>query len=155
VVLLMNEKWDRRHLHLAQEISRWSKDPSTKCGAVIVDEKRRPVSWGYNGFPRGMEDRRELLGDRDRKLDRTIHAEINALLTSTRIVEGCTLYVYPFLPCSRCAVQIIQSGISRVVSYQLSGPLKERWEDSVLRTIGYFAETGVDFLLYPSLGEFE
>ena len=144
----MNEKWDRRHLHLAQEISRWSKDPSTKCGAVIVDAKRRPISWGYNGFPRGMEDRRELLELRDRKLDRTIHAEINALLTSTRSAKGCTLYIYPFLPCSRCAVQIIQSGISRVVSYVLREP---RWEDSIDRTIQYFYECGVEYTVYQGM----
>src|ERR1051326_2813900 len=50
------EKWDRRFLELAKHVSSWSKDPSTKVGAVIVDANRRVVATGYNGFPRGVED---------------------------------------------------------------------------------------------------
>ena len=42
--------------NLAKHIGSWSKDPSTKVGAVIVDDKNRIVSVGYNGFPRGVED---------------------------------------------------------------------------------------------------
>jgi dCMP deaminase len=43
--------WDLRFLTLAKTVSTWSKDPSTKVGAVIVDKNRRVVSLGYNGFP--------------------------------------------------------------------------------------------------------
>ena len=31
--------WDKKFIKLAEEISTWSKDPSTKHGAVIVDDK--------------------------------------------------------------------------------------------------------------------
>jgi deoxycytidylate deaminase len=34
----------------------WSKDPSTKVGAVIVRPDLTVASIGYNGFPRGMSD---------------------------------------------------------------------------------------------------
>lgn len=39
----MTRKWDLRFLHLAQYIAEWSRDPSTKTGAVIVDEDKRIV----------------------------------------------------------------------------------------------------------------
>ena len=34
----------------AETVAKRSKDPSSKKGCVIVDEKKRPVSFGYNGF---------------------------------------------------------------------------------------------------------
>jgi len=43
-------KWALRFLGLASYISKWSKDPSTKVGAVIA-QGNRIVSLGYNGFP--------------------------------------------------------------------------------------------------------
>ena len=50
----MNKKWKKRYLKLAKEISTWSKDPSTKVGAIIVGSKGQVISQGYNGFPRGI-----------------------------------------------------------------------------------------------------
>ena len=35
------EEWEYRFLDMASLISTWSKDPSTKVGAVVVDEDRR------------------------------------------------------------------------------------------------------------------
>ena len=40
-------KWDRRFMDMATLVSMWSKDPSTKCGAVIVDPMNRIVSVGH------------------------------------------------------------------------------------------------------------
>jgi len=48
--------WDGRYISLAKEISSWSKDPSTQCGAVIVGDSGQVLSQGYNGFPRGISD---------------------------------------------------------------------------------------------------
>ena len=39
------KKWDNRFLVLAKLIGSWSKDPSTKVGAVIVDGKKNSISW--------------------------------------------------------------------------------------------------------------
>jgi len=111
-------KWDRRFLDLADHVSQWSKDPSTKVGAVIVDEKKRVVSVGYNGFPRGVVDDEERYYDRATKLLFVAHAERNALDNAPLMVEGCTMYV-PLLPCSECAKSIIQKGIARVVTYKV------------------------------------
>jgi len=145
----MNEKWDQRFLGLAATISTWSKDSGLHVGAVIVDKHRRIVSLGYNGFPRKMIDDQELLKNREEKLNRTIHAEMNALLNSTIPVKDCTMYVYPIMPCHHCALHIIQSGIQRVVSYHLPKDFT-RWEDSVERGLSYFDETVISTCLYPT-----
>jgi len=140
----MGNKWDDRMLDLANLVSTWSKDPSTGVGAVIVDEKNRVVSLGFNGFPRGVHDSEDVLFDRDEKLRRTIHAEENALLFAGRSVEGCTLYLtHP--PCARCAAKIIQSGIARVVAQKASDGFEERWAVDMRSTLEMFAEVGILF----------
>ena len=42
--------WDNYFINIADEVAKRSKDPSTQVGAVIVDQKHRPVSFWYNGF---------------------------------------------------------------------------------------------------------
>jgi dCMP deaminase len=108
--------WDQRFLDLAEHVAQWSKDPRTKVGAVIVDEKKRVVSVGYNGFPRGVSDTDERYEDRPTKHLFVAHAERNALDNAPLSVDECTLYS-PLLPCNECAKSIIQKGIARVVSY--------------------------------------
>ena len=49
-------KWHKRFLEISEFISTWSKDPSTKVGAVIADIDNRIVSTGYNGFPKNVKD---------------------------------------------------------------------------------------------------
>ena len=43
-------------MQLAEQISTWSKDPTSKIGAVAVGDKGQVLAQGYNGFPRGMDD---------------------------------------------------------------------------------------------------
>jgi len=74
-------KWDNRFMTMAELISAWSKDPSSQIGAVIVNDERRILATGYNGFPRGIKDTEERLNDRDEKYPRIVHAEMNALIT--------------------------------------------------------------------------
>ena len=110
-------KWDYRFLDMAQLVSGWSKDPSTRVGAVIVDPDRRVVSLGYNGFPVRVSDDFRL-DNREIKYKMVVHAESNALLFASTDLSECTMYTYPFMPCPRCAGMIIQAGICRVVSYK-------------------------------------
>jgi dCMP deaminase len=114
----MQDKWDLRFLELADHIALWSKDPRTKVGAVIVDAKKRVVSIGYNGFPRGVDDTPARYEDRPTKHLFVAHAERNALDNAPLMVDGCTIYV-PLLPCNECAKSIIQKGITRVVTYKV------------------------------------
>tara|TARA_R100001015_G_C4517481_1_gene87410 strand:- start:213 stop:647 length:435 start_codon:yes stop_codon:yes gene_type:complete len=118
-------KWDERFLELAKLVGLWSKDPSTQVGAVIVDDNKRIVSIGFNGFPKGVKDSEKRLVDREEKYAIIVHAEANALMFANASVEGCTLYTWPFQPCSRCAGLIVQSGIKRVVSVVHD---EERWK---------------------------
>lgn len=135
-------KWDNRFLNLAELISTWSKDPSTKVGAVIVDSKNRIVSIGFNGFPQNIHDNIRLQ-DRESKYQIIVHAECNAIMFANKSLEGCTLYTYPFQPCSRCAGMIIQSGIKRVVSYSLSKN-HERWKLDFEIAKDLFIEAGIN-----------
>jgi dCMP deaminase len=139
------EKWDRRFLELAKFISTWSKDPSTKVGAVIVDKDRRVVSVGYNGFPAGIKDDYRL-DDRATKLDIAIHAEINALsFANKKNFKNCTVYTYPMFPCSRCCSQLIQNKISRIVSIESE---TQNWRLSIELSKQLCKEKGVEFCLY-------
>lgn len=140
----MKTHWDKRFLDMAQLVSTWSKDPSTKVGAVITDWHNRIVSIGYNGFPAGIKDN-ERLEQREKKYEMIVHAEMNAILFSNRDLQECTLYTYPFEPCSRCASIIIQSGIARVVSYLNTD---KRWEESFELSRKMFSEAGVEIDYY-------
>lgn len=141
------EKWDRFYLGMAHYMSRASKDPSTKVGAVIVRPDLTVASVGYNGFAKAMHDCKDHYDNREEKYARIIHAEMNAILNAHTSVEGCTLYTTPFAPCERCAVMVIQAGIKRVVAPTIPEHLRERWEASLKRTQEFFAETGVAFKL--------
>lgn len=111
-----SKKWDYRFLELAESVSKWSKDPSTKVGSIIVDSKRRVIGLGYNGFPRGVKDTDDRYNDRETKLLFVCHAERNALDNAPGSVEGATLYATMF-PCNECCKSIIQKGISRIVTF--------------------------------------
>lgn len=134
-------KWDSRYLGLAGYVAQWSKDPSTRVGAVIVDDKQRVISVGFNGLPRGVED---TYLSRETKLAQTIHAEENALAFAKRDVEGMAIYVsHP--PCARCAAKLIQAGIKRVVCKHAEGDFQTRWADDLDLAGKMYQQAGVTF----------
>ncbi len=148
----MLDKWDHRFLILAEHISEWSKDPSTKVGAVITHTRsKRVVSMGFNGFPAGVEDTPERLDDRDTKYEMVVHAEQNALMFAGDRAEGCTLYVHPLPPCARCAVMIIQAGVVRVVCDQPDFD-DERWGEQAKTADTMLREAGLE-VDYRQVGE--
>lgn len=141
------DKWDLRFLKLADHVAQWSKDPSTKVGAVIVDPERRVISVGYNGFPRRVEDTEERYATREIKYELIVHAEANAILTSPQSVKGCTLYTTPLFSCARCAGLVIQAGITRVVSItKEDGNIQ--WGSSLSLAGSMYREAGVSFVIY-------
>lgn len=135
-------EWHFRFLAFSAMVASWSKDPSTKVGAAIVDGKRRILGTGYNGFPRGVLDSQERYSDRPTKYAMTVHAEANAILNAVREVESATIYC-THAPCSDCAKLIIQSGLSRVVcpAGDLAG-----WGESQKTARVMLVEAGVTFL---------
>ena len=111
--------WDEYFMGVSLLSARRSKDPNTQVGACIVNEKRRIVGIGYNGFPYGCSDdefpwERHAEGFLNNKYPYVVHAEANAILNSTAPLDDCTIYVSLF-PCNECAKLIIQSGIKRIV----------------------------------------
>ena len=72
-----------------------------------------------------------------------IHSEINALIFAGQSLEGCTLYTYPFLSCSRCASIMIQAGIKRVVAPTIPQDLKDRWGENIEFSKFLFKEASV------------
>lgn len=133
-------KWDIRFLELAKLISTWSKDPSTQVGAVITNGIK-VVSIGYNGLPASVRDDPELLNNREEKYKYIIHGEMNAILTAKCDLSGCTLYTYPFLPCTNCASMTIQTGIKRVVA-----PIcqNDRWRDRLEQSKDIFNRANIE-----------
>lgn len=146
-------KWDNRFLQLAETVAQWSKDPSTKVGAVIVRPDLTIASLGYNGFARGCLDTEVIYDNRERKYQRVIHAEMNAVLTAREPLHGYTLYTTPpgLSPtCDRCAAHVIQSGIKRVVCrdqshYHMAG----RWADAWAEALNMYCEAGVSVVHVP------
>ena len=90
-----------------------SKDPSTKAGCVIVDDKKRPISFGYNGFVGGCEESK-MTQERPMKYHLVIHDAMNAIIFARRDLENCTLYD-SYGPCENCLKHIIQAGIKKVI----------------------------------------
>ena len=141
----MNDKWDIRFLELAEHIARWSKDPSTKVGCVVVGEDREIRSTGFNGFPRGIEDNDGRLNDRDKKYPLICHAEENAIMHAARIgvsLKGSTAFV-TWPPCSRCARSLIQAGIREVV-YSTKNKPPQRWEEDFKISTDMLREAGIN-----------
>ncbi len=134
--------WDRRFLKMADMVATWSKDPSSKFGCVIVRPDRSIVSYGCNNFPRGVKDTKERLNHRPTKYELVVHSETNALLFSNEDVRNYALYVTT-VPCCRCAVNIIQAKIGRVVYWEPTPDYLSRWGDSVEKTIDLFEEAGL------------
>ncbi len=110
--------WDEYFMGIADEVAKRSKDPSSKNGCVIVDERHRPVSFGYNGTIQGADESKMTLTERPMKYYFAIHSEMNALLFAGRDVSGCTLY-NKMATCENCLKYCLQAGITRFVYKEL------------------------------------
>jgi dCMP deaminase len=142
---MSSNKWDNYYMDMAKLVATWSKDPSSKIGAVAVNEKGQILTTGYNGFPRGIADDHRL-NDRPVKYKYIVHAEQNAIYNATYngvSLYGSTMYVAGLPCCSDCAKGIIQVGVRRVV---MNGdPTNERWKESTQLTLDMFKESGVEW----------
>lgn len=113
-----NLSWDEYFMGLAVFTSFRSKDPSSKVGAVIVDENNHIVGTGYNGFVAGIDESKfswKREGDfLDTKYPYVVHAEANAILNSTKTnLDNCRVYV-TLAPCNECAKLLAQKGIKKI-----------------------------------------
>lgn len=139
-----------KFMELAYARARFSKDPSTQVGAVIVGPAGEDRSSGYNGAPRGCaadeagDDRRDT---RPEKYFWFSHAELNAITNAARVgtpLAGCRIYVtHP--PCMDCARAIVQAGITEVITVRPSAEFVSRWSEHIARTLRLFDECGVTY----------
>lgn len=122
------DKWDKRFMDLACEISKWSScyKHNRNVGAIIVKNKRI-ITTGYNGAPSGIESCKErsecirnnmgIASGERHELCYAIHAEQNAIIQAAKLgvsIDEATIYC-THQPCAICAKMIINSGINRVV----------------------------------------
>lgn len=133
----LNEMWD-----LAQTTAKYSKDPSTKVGAVAARNKR-VLGTGRNGFPPGIPDSIDLYSDRKLKMLLATHAETN--LIAAAALEGVALgnadLFVTFPTCNECAKVIIPAGFKRVFTIKFEDRSSEwyhRWNLSkvMFRLVG-------------------
>lgn len=103
---------------VAQTIAQtFSKDQSTKVGALIISMDGSPLSWGYNGICRGVLDDIPERLERPEKYKWFEHAERNAIYNATRAgvrLIDSRIFITKLAPCVDCCRGIIQSGISEV-----------------------------------------
>ena len=138
--------WDKRFFDLAEYISGWSKDRSTKVGAVIVKDNRI-ISTGYNGFPAGFNDDIDSRHERPVKYNYTEHSERNAIYNAARkgdSTKDATIYLQWF-PCADCARGIIQSGIIKVVCTKPDFN-HERWGESFKMSYEMLTECKIEIV---------
>ena len=152
MITFNSKKWNTRFLELAEHVSLWSKDPSSKVASVITDGNKI-VSVGFNGFPSGVSDADHLYNDREEKYPRIIHAEMNAILMASRPLNGCTIYC-THIPCSQCAGAIIQKGINHVIIKPQTIEFLSRWGDSISITCDMFSDAGVDISVLSEKTEY-
>lgn len=130
---------------IAEVTASRSRDPGTKVGAVILRKDKSIVSVGYNGFPRAMPDYEEWYANREEKLDRIIHAELNAIIQARTDLTGCSMAVtHP--PCIECAKNIIAAGISLIAWPKPSEDYLSRWGEDYLRAKQLLQDCDVDFI---------
>lgn len=138
------DKWTQRFIARAAEIAMWSKDPSSRVGAVLV-KGHRSVSEGFNGPPSCWDDSTTATLTRDERLAVTIHAEENAILFADGDIAGATLYVTHH-PCARCAAKLAQKRIKRVVMPEQDETFLVRWSSDVLLAQKIFSQASIDLV---------
>lgn len=136
-------KWTDRWMQLVDTVASFSGDTSTKCGAVIVDERNVLLSVGWNDLPRGVIEQKNRR-ERPAKYKWTEHAERNAIFNAAAKgieCQGATMYLN-WYPCADCARAIIQAGISKIVCVEPDW-YDERWGDDFDMVREMFIEVGM------------
>lgn len=132
---------------LAEAMARLSKDPSTKVGAVAINDDGVVLSTGFNGFPRGVNDDPGRYADRPTKYSLIAHAEMNLVAQAAyagSTLKGSTVILTGLYPCSNCAKLLIQAGVKRIIAPRPDS--NPRWEEDAEWSTLMFAEAGVEIV---------
>ncbi len=125
----------RYHLEMIAEAeltASFSKDPSTKVGAVACKNKRI-LAKGRNGYPAGVPDIR--YDSRDFKMLLVVHSEANLIAHAAAAghsLEGADMFV-TFPICNDCAKLVMGAGVTNVFVplYEKRDEWFYRWKLSV------------------------
>lgn len=152
--------WNEYFIKMARLVAEKSKDRSTKVGVVVVGPSNEIRSTGYNGFCRGINDNVESRHERPIKYKFTEHAERNSIYNAARMglsMEGCTMYFnYEPIPCTDCTRAVIQSGIKKLVGYDIKFPARgEFWEADMKVSEEMLTESGIEIIRLPTEQGFE
>lgn len=101
------------YIQMAEVYSQLSYAERLKVGCIVTKENR-VVSMGYNGTPKGTDNRCE--DETGKTKGEVIHAEMNALIWAAQNhinLTGCNIYITAS-PCLECAKYIKQFGIKQV-----------------------------------------
>lgn len=133
----MRKSWDQLWMNFAVEMATMGTCARRKVGCVLVDEKNKIISTGFNGVPPGWPHCNESAYARcpgadaisGTRLDECYanHAEVNALLHCDNVYRIKTCYVTSS-PCVHCVKQLLHTSCTRIVfseeySHQVSGNL--------------------------------
>ncbi len=145
--------WDELFMGLAILSAERSKDPNTQVGACIVNDEKRIISLGYNGFPNNISDddfpwEREAKNELDTKYPYVCHAEQNSIQNTNNSTKDCTIYTTLF-PCSNCTKLIIQAGIKKVI--YLSDKYNNTNDNIAAKRM--LKAAGVEFIEYKPTGK--
>ena len=130
--------WVDFYMGLAFAISQKSPDAQTKHGCFICDEEHRPLGFGYNGFPRGVDDT-TLPTVRPDKYPWMFHSEENAVANCILRPKNGTAFVTGQC-CSHCLYTLWQHGITCVYmavrhgSHLITGKDLEWQNEFVIKT---------------------
>lgn len=130
----------------------FSKDPSTKVGAILLaPESLQVLSLGYNGMPRGIDEADPSRWERPTKYAFVEHAERNCLYNACRLgtpIQGAICVVTLF-PCVECTRALIQSGVATIVAPEPESP-DPRWAESWKLARAMMEESGTTLMTLTS-----
>lgn len=118
----------KKYLNVAYSVSQFSKDPSTKVGAVLVDHQTHTiVGTGYNGAIRNADD--DIIPTiRPDKYSYFIHAEQNLIYNCAKngIKTNDQILFSTHSPCEQCVRALYQAGI-KTIYFSTFYPNKEEF----------------------------
>lgn len=127
IIKYKRPSWDQYFMDIMHSVGARGTCDRGRVGSVIVKDKRL-IATGYVGAPSGCKSCDDIghemntvdygNGDVHRHCVRTAHAETNAIIQAARFgisTNGSTLYCM-MTPCYACAKNIINAGVTRVVS---------------------------------------
>ena len=137
---------------------KFSQDPNTQTGAILVHSNKIIFSQGANRIFYGLEYSEELV-KRPEKYHNIIHAEKDVIFSAIRLgqanlILGSTMYA-TWTPCESCAEAIINAGIKRFITHQCTinwynekKNLANRlnWDDSTSKAIIQLKKCGVEYV---------